>query len=178
MIDYDPPAVAALADGRFIIAYDMQSTGASGNDSIVQAQIYNADGSPSGGIIAGNAADPASFIASPAIVQIADGSIELVSEHSGGAGGGSDIEDQRLDLLGASGAATEQGRAVDGYIAGATVFADANGDGIHEAGEAIAHHRCARPLQFPPPRPAAHGDPERAALRCRAPEASLFADAR
>ena len=39
------------------------------------------------------------------------------------------------------------GKAVDGYIAFGYVFADANGNGVQDPGEASAHHRCRRRLQ-------------------------------
>ena len=38
------------------------------------------------------------------------------------------------------------GLGIDGYISGATVFADANFNGVLDAGEALDHHRRQRPL--------------------------------
>ena len=137
-----PPAITALSDGRFMIAYALPNPAAPMLSTVIDAQIYNADGTPSGAIIAGSTPDSQISASSPVATQLTDGTVEIVSARQGGFGQGGWLTAEPITLAGetapATAAATAQGRAVDGYISGATVFADANGDGLLSPGEASA----------------------------------------
>ncbi len=79
-----------------------------------------------------------------AAVQLTGGTTEIVSSRQAYLASGSSISAEPVYLANSGTTATEpsaaadQGRAVDGYISGATVFADANGDGLLSPGEASA----------------------------------------
>jgi Ca2+-binding RTX toxin-like protein len=80
------PAVAALADGRFVVTWLSQDAG-DGNGTCIRARLYNADGSAAGNDFVVNTT-AASDQYNPTIVALADGRF-IVSWESGDTGDGS-----------------------------------------------------------------------------------------
>ena len=67
------PVITALADGSFVVCWeDLSQTGGDTSRSAVRAQVFNADGAPSGSEFLVNTATT-SFQAAPAITALADG---------------------------------------------------------------------------------------------------------
>jgi hypothetical protein len=142
----DAPAVAGLADGRFMIAYD--SYDAASHSETVRARVYNPDGSAAGEGFAASTQAAGIRASHPAIVQLASGVIAVIStqgdggelETAGFTPGDlltSDIHLQDFTVASAP-RGLIRGQLADGYIQGALVFADANGDGLYTPGEQSA----------------------------------------
>jgi hypothetical protein len=145
--DGSPPAITALADGRFMLAYDIAIVSPTfGNLTGIDthAQIFNADGTASGSVFeaapsaaGGNDTDNTQ----PAAVQLADGTVEIAVHYQAGPFS-SDIRAEPVSVAQtvptSAIAVPVQDRATDGYISGATVFPDANGNGVLDTGEASA----------------------------------------
>ncbi len=71
--DQTGSSVTALADGRFVITWrDASATGGDTSDTAIRAQMYNADGSPSGAEFLVNATT-LSFQFEPSVTALADG---------------------------------------------------------------------------------------------------------
>jgi Ca2+-binding RTX toxin-like protein len=67
------PTIAALADGRFVVAWtDFSASGGDTSNSAVRAQVFNADGSPSGAELLVNTTTT-SGQSEPTITALADG---------------------------------------------------------------------------------------------------------
>ena len=128
----DPGAVLGLADGRFLVAWTTDD--ATPN---VVAQAYNVDGSVSGSSFAGNTPVPGVSVTSPTLTQLSNGQIEIVTQHQN-----VNVFSAVAETVGVSPVVAvtppQFGTVADGYIKGATVFADANGNGVLDAGEATA----------------------------------------
>ena len=72
------PGIATLADGRFVVTWgDSSATGSDTSSSAVRAQIYNADGSPTGPEVLVNTTTQGSQ-SQPIITTLAEGSFVIV----------------------------------------------------------------------------------------------------
>ena len=144
----DAPAITALADGRFMIVYDSYS--AATNAESARARLFNPDGTVSGAEFAASTVNGSIRASHPAVTQLANGALEVVTTQGNGGAAenstflGSDffsstIHVNTFTIAPPPAAATlRQGQVVDGFIKGATVFADANGDGLLTPGEQTA----------------------------------------
>jgi Ca2+-binding RTX toxin-like protein len=84
------PTVAALADGRFVVAWaDSSQSGGDTSSTAVRAQVFNADGSKSGAEFLVNT-DTFNVQSSPTITALADGRF-AVAWHTSGFGDGSNM---------------------------------------------------------------------------------------
>ncbi len=135
------PSLTALADGRFVIAWESGGLGGFSGKTIVnrnvRAQVFNPDGSLSGDEFEGETPAAGTSIYHPAATQLANGALLIASEHKSGTP--SDVRAQTFTFPGESlGRSSLMGHATHGYIQGATIFADANGDGLLTTGEVSA----------------------------------------
>ena len=86
IFDQFDPAIAALADGRFVVAWDDTSLTGGDSSQAVRAQIFNSSGSKSGVEILVNTTTP--FIqADPAVATLADGRFVVAWNDSSATGG-------------------------------------------------------------------------------------------
>lgn len=137
---YGPPAIAALADGRFVVGWTDATSGASS----AQAQIVSGDNSLYGPQFAVAAPGGGDGTTAPALVQLNTGTLIATTTHQFDALPGADVRALPIALGSTSGGAGSlsgpvvAGAAFDGYVAGGTVFADANGNGTFDAGEISA----------------------------------------
>jgi Ca2+-binding RTX toxin-like protein len=84
------PTIAALADGRFVVAWaDSSQSGGDTSSTAVRAQVFNADGSKSGAEFLVNT-DTVNVQSSPTITALADGRF-AVAWHTSGVGDGSNM---------------------------------------------------------------------------------------
>ena len=134
---YGPPAIAALADGRFVVGWT--------ENSAAQAQILNDDNTLYGPEFAVYAPGGGDATNAPALVQLSTGALVASSTHEFNSLAASDVRALPINVgsTGASGPTTAgtafaSGSAVHGYVSGGTVFADANGNGTLDAGEVSA----------------------------------------
>ena len=133
--------LSALADGRFVVGYIARSY----PSVAVTGQIVGGDNQLSGTAFPLFAPGGGDSEYSPALLQLGNGTLIATSTHKFDALGASDVRALPFALGGSSGAqpttagqALATGSAVHGYVAGGTVFADANGNGIQDPGEASA----------------------------------------
>ena len=144
----DAPAVTALADGRFMIAYDTWDDDTSTEQ--VRARLFNADGTASGASFAAAAVTPGIRVSAPDVTQLASGAIAVVTTQGDGLTAENstlNVNDTRssevhLATLSIQPTVTSpglmRGTVVDGAIRGATVFTDTNGNYVLDAGEQSA----------------------------------------
>lgn len=139
------PALSALHEGGYAIVWNNNNTSTTGETSSdLRGQVFSADGTRQGGTFAANP-NPADYYnyqyADPAATTLSDGRLILDATRLNFVTKPSSSQDVRAELFNMPTTATTPttyGRVIDGIIKGATVFADANGNGKLDAGEATA----------------------------------------
>ncbi len=150
----DRPAITTLYDGRVMIAWDSYVRSfvtASGYQEDVKARLFNADLTPSGPIIDVDTPNRLYRTSAPAITQTEQGGIIITTTRGNGDTAESGAQATNSDSIteevhvttfdppsAARPVSLVRGTLVDGYIFGATVFADTNGNGVLDAGEQSA----------------------------------------
>ena len=133
---FDPPTLSALADGRFVVSYDVSEyNGGFVTATNIRAQLYNADGTPSGDAFAVNTPDTTGVLRenSPAATELSDGHFVVVDQKGDGAS--SEIDAQLFGLGDQGGTPTPvtftkiPTDADDGAAPRALATGDVNGDG-------------------------------------------------
>ena len=134
---YGTTTLAALSDGRFVVGY--------GPIDGAQGQIMSAANTAVGSPFNLYAPGGGDSETDPALLQLSTGTLIATTTHYFGSIGASDVRALPLTLGGstasgqtAAGRALASGSAVHGYISGGTIFADANGNGVQDQGEASA----------------------------------------
>ena len=136
------PAIAATHDGGYTIAWDTLGQNPAPGFAVhgVQAQVFSADGTKQGdvfGVAPNSQFYQVNGFSAPAATTLADGRLVFVGGVNN-AQSFSDIRAETFTLPTAGVSPTTDGRIIDGVISGATVFADANGNGVYDVGEAKA----------------------------------------
>ena len=135
----NPPTIAALHEGGYAIAWAVAANGPA--PATIFAQVFAADGTRQGDRFIASKSGVNLDYGSPAAVTLGDGRLLVAGttyDASLGAFGGADIRAEAFSFPTTQTALTTYGRVLDGIITGATVFADANGNGKLDAGEAKA----------------------------------------
>ena len=130
---YSPPTITALHDGGYAVAWDSAAPDGTGVVS-VRAQVFSADGTKQGASFAASTASDTFQM--PAATTLTDGRLLIAGSDYNGTG--SDIRNETFSFPTTASTPTAYGRVIDGLVKGATVFADANGNGRLDAGEATA----------------------------------------
>ena len=133
------PTVTALHEGGYAIAWAVAANGPA--PATIFAQAFAADGTRLGDKFIASKSGVNLDYGSPAAVTLGDGRLLVAGttyDSSLGAFGGSDIRAEAFSFPTTQATATTYGRVLDGIVTGATVFADANGNGRLDAGEASA----------------------------------------
>lgn len=130
------PVVSALADGTYAVIWGLAQSGLDQANNL-QGQVLSADGVKQGAIFAVNPVGFTNPFGSPVVATLSSGALEVVGALNGGQVS-SDIRSETLTFPTTAVTPTTYGRVVDGIVKGATVFADANGNGKYDMGEAIA----------------------------------------
>jgi len=143
----DQPVITALHDGGYAIAWPVPGSGADG--AVIQAQVLSAGGTKRGASFTVSGAAPGDALQSPAIATLLDGKLYIAGSDNNGTG--SSIRAESFSFPTTASAPATYGRVLDGPVAGATVFADANGNGLLDAGEATAATDAHGRYTFPAP---------------------------
>ena len=133
------PTITALHEGGYAVAWAVAANGPA--PATVFAQAFAADGTRQGAAFIASKSGVNVDYASPAAVTLGDGRLlvaDTAYDSSLGAFGGTDIRAEAFSFPTTQAALTTYGRVLDGLVKGATVFADANGNGRLDAGEAVA----------------------------------------
>ncbi|MBV8930456.1 MAG: hypothetical protein JO152_15150, partial [Mycobacteriaceae bacterium] len=141
------PSITALSDGGFAVGW----TDNSGSADQAMAQLFTGNGTLSGNPF--NAYAPGGGVADvmPSLATLPNGTLVAATAHQF-ADGSADIRALPFSIpqTGSATGALQGGSAYHGYIAGATVFADANGNGRLDAGEASATTTAGGRWTLPP----------------------------
>ena len=135
---YGRPGLTALSNGQFAVAW---TDGGSGTGNSAMAQILTGDNDLTGPAFNVYAPGGGDRETSPALVQLSDGTAGRDQHACFNAINASDVRALPISVGGSAASgigAPRTGAAVDGYVRGATVFADANGNGQLDPGEASA----------------------------------------
>lgn len=128
----EAPAISALHDGTYAVVWAASSLN-------LEGQLMSADGIKQGLVFSANPPSPSHTFTAPAATTTGSGALEVVGIRDTGSVP-SDIRSETFAIPAAptSTAPTTYGRVLDGLVKGATVFADANGNGKLDPGEATA----------------------------------------
>ena len=133
------PTITALHEGGYAVAWAVPAN--SPAPGTIFAQVFAADGTRQGAAFIASKSGVNVSYASPASVTLGDGRLLVAGsayDSTLGALGGSDIRAEAFSFPTTQATPTTYGRVLDGLVKGATVFADANGNGRLDAGEATA----------------------------------------
>ena len=136
------PAITATHNGGYTIAWDAPGQNPAVGFPVhgVQGQVFSADGTKQGGVFyvtPNSQFYQVNGFSAPAATTLADDRLVFVGGMNN-AQNYSDIRAETFTLPTAGVSPTTDGRIIDGVISGATVFADANGNGVYDVGEAKA----------------------------------------
>ena len=134
----DTPAISALHNGGYAVVWTTSST--TTQLKTLEGQVLSADGTKQGASFAITPATSyyqSNDVGAPAATVLGDDKLLVLGARNDGRAF-SDIRSDAFAFPSTPTAPTAHGRGLDGIISGATVFADANGNGVLDDGEASA----------------------------------------